>query len=207
MSELLNLLPKQILTADNNSIGLGGGSIVRKLDGKMTVGPDSVGYRIQTEALVFGGETCTTTDYTVAGNENLHIGHPELIRNVLEAESIDEYRRIIKGMLERVIDTMKTSPRDLPVLLVGGGAIIAPDTLKGASRVLKPKWSGVANAIGAAIARVSAVIDTVESTESKTTQQLLEDISTRAVEKAVEGGAVRTSVRIVEMETLPLQVC
>ena len=109
-------------------------------------------------------------------------------------------------MIEKVIDTMKTSPEDLPVLLVGGGAVIAPDALKGASKVLKPQWSGVANAIGAAIARVSAVIDTVESTETKTTKELLDEICKRAIGKAVEGGAAPESVSIVEMESLPLQV-
>jgi len=38
-------------------------------------GPVSVGYRIQTEALVFGGKTLTTTDITVAAG-NATVGDP-----------------------------------------------------------------------------------------------------------------------------------
>lgn len=50
---------------DVRSIGLGGGSIVRRdKHGKLTIGPDSVGYQIQQKALVFGGDVPTTTDYT-----------------------------------------------------------------------------------------------------------------------------------------------
>ncbi|MFB7352460.1 hydantoinase/oxoprolinase family protein, partial [Bacillus thuringiensis] len=41
------------------SVGLGGGSIVRVKENKITVGPDSVGYKISEEALVFGGSTMT----------------------------------------------------------------------------------------------------------------------------------------------------
>jgi hypothetical protein len=107
-------------------------------------------------------------------------------------------------MLEKVIDTMKTSPEDLPVLLVGGGAAIAPDELKGASQVIKPQWSGVANAIGAAMARVSAVIDSVKSTEKKTKKEILAEISEEAKKKTVEAGASAESVEIVEVEDLPL---
>ena len=132
------------------SIGLGGGSIVRNRDGKITVGPDSVGYRIQSESLVFGGGIPTTTDYTVAYDSNVDIGDGSLARGQISGSDIAEYKRVVKKMLERIIDAMKTSPEDLSVILVGGGAIIAPDTLEGASHVLKPKWSGIANAIGAA---------------------------------------------------------
>jgi N-methylhydantoinase A/oxoprolinase/acetone carboxylase beta subunit len=190
---------------DVKSIGLGGGSIVR--DGEtLTVGPDSVGYKITSEALVFGGTTLTATDCTVLSNGNVKIGNREGATGALSDESIAKFTAVVRQKLEKIIDTMKTSPEDLPVLLVGGGAVIAPDELKGASRVLKPKWSGVANAIGAAMARVSAVIDTIESTESRTTKQLLDKICDDAIEKTVEAGASRSTVKIVEMDTLPLPV-
>ncbi|KAI0872109.1 hypothetical protein GGS24DRAFT_27983 [Hypoxylon argillaceum] len=188
---------------DIKSIGLGGGSIVR--DGEpLTVGPDSVGYKLTKEALVFGGKTLTATDCTVLLDENLDIGNRQLAKGALSDKGLAEFKAVVKHKLEKIIDTMKTSPEDLPVLLVGGGAIIAPDDLKGASRVLKPKWSGVANAIGAAIARVSAVVDTVESTESQTTKQLLDKICNIAIEKAVAAGASKSTVKIVEMDTIPL---
>ena len=51
------------------SIGLGGGSHVVETDHGVKVGPVSVGYRIKTEALIFGGETLTTTDVTVAAGK------------------------------------------------------------------------------------------------------------------------------------------
>src|ERR687893_76782 len=46
------------------SFGLGGGSHVQ--EDPLRVGPQSVGYRITEEALVFGGDTLTTTDIAVA---------------------------------------------------------------------------------------------------------------------------------------------
>lgn len=192
---------------DIKSIGLGGGSIIRKGQqaGRTTVGPDSVGYKLTKEAIVFGGDVLTTTDATVLGHANIKIGDPGLVKGKLTDGELVEVQAVIKRKLEHVIDMMKTSPEDLPVLLVGGGAVIAPDQLQGASKVLKPRWSEVANAIGAAMAGVSAVIDTVKSTESKTTTRLLEEISADAVEKTVAAGASRESVKIVEMETLPLQ--
>lgn len=190
---------------DVKSIGLGGGSVVRENNDKTTVGPDSVGYKIQTEALVFGGNVPTGTDYTIAGDENIDIGDRKKVRH-LSQSGISAFRATVKTMLEKVVDTMKTSPEDLPVLLVGGGAIVAPDELLGASRVIKPEYSGVANAIGAAIARVSAVIDTVKSTESKSVAVLVEEISKEAVQKAVKSGAAEDSVKIVEVDALPLPV-
>jgi hypothetical protein len=71
---------------------------------------------------------------------------------------------------------------------------------------VKPEWSGVANAIGAATARVSGIIDTIQSTESKTSKQVMEEISKRAIQKAIENGAKAETVQVVEMDHLPLQV-
>jgi len=189
---------------DVKSIGLGGGSLVRRIEGKLVVGPESVGYKLPEKALVFGGNVPTATDYTVASSSEVKIGDEEKLKGKLEKQDIEDFKTETKRMLEKAIDTMKTSPEDLPVLLVGGGAVIAPDELKGASRVIKPEWSGVANAIGAAMARVSAVVDTVKSTEGKTTKELLEEISKEAKRRTVDSGALADSVEVVEVEDLPL---
>ncbi|KAK3309800.1 uncharacterized protein B0T15DRAFT_481348 [Chaetomium strumarium] len=189
---------------DIKSIGLGGGSIVRK-GPPMTVGPDSVGYKLTKESVVFGGKTLTATDCAVCADPSLNIGNPELVKGLLTEHELAEFKAVVRSKLERIVDTMKTSPADLPVVLVGGGAIIAPAQLKGASKVLKPQWSQVANAIGAAIARVSAVVDTIRSTERCTTQQLLAELCEEALDKAFAAGATRESVEIVEQEAMPLQ--
>ena len=192
---------------DVRSIGLGGGSVVRKThNGRLTVGPDSVGYRLTVESLVFGGNTITATDYTVLADPKVDIGDRSLVSGLSLEGNVGEFKAVVKKMLERAIDSMKTSTDDLPVLLVGGGSVIAPDSLVGASKVVKPEWSGVANAIGAATARVSGIIDTIESTETKTTSQVMEETSKRAVDRAVENGAKRETVQVVQMDHLPLQV-
>jgi N-methylhydantoinase A/oxoprolinase/acetone carboxylase beta subunit len=190
---------------DVKSIGLGGGSLVRRVGEKLQVGPESVGYQLPEKALVFGGDVPTATDYTVAASSDVAIGQPENVRGKLQEDDIKTFKAETKRMLENIIDKMKTSPDNLPVLLVGGGAVIAPDELKGASKVIKPQWSGVANAIGAAMARVSAVIDTVKSTEKQTQKELLAEICEEAKQKTIEAGALAETVSIVEVEDLPLQ--
>ncbi|KAL1742325.1 hypothetical protein HDZ31DRAFT_66082 [Schizophyllum fasciatum] len=197
---------------DVKSIGLGGGSIVRKdsPSAKLTIGPDSVGHHIKTRAHVFGGDVPTATDYAVAcakmSGQALDVGDPSRLPQSFY-DNAEEYREVVKRMLENIIDRMKTNADDIEVLLVGGGAVLVNEgeVLRGASKVIKPKYSGVANAIGAAIARVSGTVDTVVSTEGKTTQQAIESVAQLAIDRAVENGAVRETIELAEMDAIPLQ--
>lgn len=191
---------------DVRSIGLGGGSIVkRNKAGKLLVGPESVGYQIAQKALVFGGDIATTTDYTVLNDPGLEIGDRMRLEGTGLSDDLPEFKEAVKSMLERIVDQMKTSPVDIPVVLVGGGAIVAPESLRGASKVVKPKWSGIANAIGAATARVSGVIDSVENTATRTKTEITDALSRRAIDSAVRNGALRETVSIAEMDNFPLQ--
>lgn len=194
------------------SVGLGGGSIVRELaSGAVTVGPDSVGSEIIHDALVYGGTTITATDVTVAtaieGSPALkELGTCELAKDRLSAQLCDRAAARIRAILESVIDQIKTLPDPIPVLLVGGGAIIAPSELKGASRVIMPPFSEVANAVGAAMGKVSGKVDSIESIHAGYTEtQAQAKAQEGAIADAVKNGALASTVIVTEVETLPLQ--
>ncbi|OLL26914.1 Hydantoin utilization protein A [Neolecta irregularis DAH-3] len=190
---------------DVQSIGLGGGSIVRKLSsGKISVGPDSVGHELETRALVFGGETITTTDVAVAIQNNLSVGDVSKVSGRFSEEYFLSYKIEINRLLEKIIDRIKTSPEDIPVLLVGGGSLISPSSIKGVSRIIRPPFHEVANAVGAALAKVSAVIDTVVSTDKVPLAEVLEQLSRNVVDNVVANGAIRETIVIAEIDSFPL---
>ena len=64
---------------DMVSIPLGGGTIVEPE--AMRIGPESVGYRLPVEALVFGGRTLTATDLAVADGR-AEVGDPRLVASL-----------------------------------------------------------------------------------------------------------------------------
>jgi len=98
------------------AIGLGGGSYVKYDGGSVSVGPRSVGYRIDKEALVFGGETITATDIAIAAGQASFGDTSRLDRLTPQqvAMAVDEMHRIV----EDGIDRMKTSAGDAPPVLV-----------------------------------------------------------------------------------------
>jgi DUF917 family protein/N-methylhydantoinase A/oxoprolinase/acetone carboxylase beta subunit len=186
-----------------HSIGLGGGSIIRDHDSHVTIGPDSVGYRLESESRVFGGKTLTATDIGVAAGKAI-IGNEGLVSN-LTPETISRSEEIIKQLLENAIDVVKTSPQPLPVLLVGGGAIIAPAELKGASKIVRPAFHDVANAVGAATSQVGGTIDIVQSTAKQTVAEVVERAKKLAMDIAIASGAEPSSVTIADVDSIPLQ--
>lgn len=184
------------------SIGLGGGSIVRVADNKVTVGPDSVGHYLDSKAAVFGGDTLTATDIAVAAGEK--IGKPELVSH-LDAAIVAKAQARMKTMLEGVIDQMKTAPAPLPVLLVGGGSVISPTRLDGVSQVICPPFHSVANAVGAAISKVGGTVDAIQNTADQSAAEIVEKAKAMAVERAVAAGAIRDTVYVADVDAIPLQ--
>lgn len=180
------------------SIGLGGGSHVA--DGGSSVGPESVGYRLPEEALCFGGDTLTATDVLVAAGEaDIGTEVPDVDESVIETT-----RAKMRELVEGAVDRMKTSAEPVPVVVVGGGSILVPDELAGASEVHKPDHYEVANAVGAAISQVSGQVDRIYSLDDRTRDEAMDAAKEEAIGRAVEAGADADSVDVVDIEEVPL---
>ena len=185
---------------DTVSIPLGGGTVVDS--DPLRIGPQSVGYRLPQVGRVFGGDTLTTTDAAVAGGLAT-IGDPRLVAD-MDAKWVDRVMAEIKGRVETAIDRVKLSREDVPVALVGGGSILLGDDLAGASEVLRPENSGVANAIGAAIAQVGGQVERVYSLEGMGREAAIADCTAAATARAVSAGADPATVEVVEIDEVPL---
>jgi N-methylhydantoinase A/oxoprolinase/acetone carboxylase beta subunit len=154
------------------SIGLGGGSRVI-LGEKPVIGPESVGFRLAQEALIFGGTTLTTSDVAVAAGK-ASFGDPEKVRQ-LNPRQVELALDSMHHMVEEGLDRMKTSSSDLPLILVGGGAILISKPLAGVSETIVPEGAGVANAVGAAIGQVSGAVDRIYNLEEFGREEALSD--------------------------------
>ena len=182
------------------SVALGGGSVIETAP--LRVGPASVGHRLTREAMVFGGDTLTASDLAVAGGI-AKMGDPDRVMG-LDRAVVEKGLARIQAMLEDVMDRVKLSRGDAPLVLVGGGSVLAGGHLSGASEIIRPRHAEIANAIGAAIAQVGGQVERVYSLEQMGREEALADARRTAVERAVAAGARRETVEIVEVEEIPL---
>src|SRR5216683_130078 len=180
------------------SVGLGGGSVVER--DPLAVGPQSVGYRLTRDALVFGGDILTATDAAAAaglaeiGDKSAVAGLPrDLVAAVLEAT---------RHKIEDSVDRMKTEAGNVALIAVGGGTFLVPGRVAGISEVIRVLHSDCANAVGAAIAQVSGETDQVYRDLGRAKAIALAEAQAR--ERAVAAGADRTSLQTVDVEDMPL---
>ncbi|KAB7667743.1 hydantoinase/oxoprolinase family protein [Bacillus sp. B1-b2] len=189
------------------SIGIGGGSIVRVLaDGTVTVGPDSVGYKIRTESIAFGGETLTATDCLLAsGLATIDDSACDVLRlATVDPSIIEEAITVINQKVSIAVDKIKTKNEPLPVVLVGGGSILIPGNIEGSSQVIRPHHSDCANAIGAAIAQVSGELDKIYSFEGRTRDEVVAEAKQQVIEQTIAAGANPESVELIDFEEVPI---
>jgi N-methylhydantoinase A/oxoprolinase/acetone carboxylase beta subunit len=183
---------------DLYSIGLGGGSIVRREP--LTVGPESVGYRLTREALVFGGATVTATDAAVKAGI-AQIGDPARLGG-LPREAAEAVLALAKEKLEDAIDRMKSEAGDVTLIAVGGGAFLVPDGLAGIGEVARVTHGDCANAVGAAVAQVSGETDQIYRDMSRA--EAIAAAEAQAKERARAAGADPATIAIIEIEDMPL---
>jgi N-methylhydantoinase A/oxoprolinase/acetone carboxylase beta subunit len=181
------------------AVGLGGGSLVRN-EGRL-VGPDSVGYELTSRAQCFGGDTLTATDIAVAGGW-ADVGDKSLVR--ADQATIDAARASMRLLLDMNVERMKTEAADLPLLVVGGGAILVDWPVQSVSDVLRPEFSSVANAVGAAIAQVSGEVERVVTLNETNRRMVLDEARQEAKDKTISAGATAASVEIIEVEQVPI---
>jgi N-methylhydantoinase A/oxoprolinase/acetone carboxylase beta subunit len=186
------------------SFGLGGGSLVQTMgvDGAVSVGPLSVGYELITKARVFGGDTLTATDIAVAGGL-ADIGDRSRLHD-LDQALIEAGLNEMRGRIEEAIDRTKLSREAVPVVLVGGGSILVGNVIDGAAIVIRPAHYQVANAVGAAIAQISGDVDRVASLVNVSRDEAISVAKEEARGRAITAGADPATIRIVDVEDVPL---
>lgn len=185
------------------SMGLGGGTIVRTQGSEVTVGPDSVGYRVTEEALVSGGGILTLSDIGVAGGRLRGFGNAALVED-LNGGTVNGALSWVDEQLAAHCERMKASRDPMPLLAVGGGAPLVPATVPGTSEVIRPRHHEVANAFGAAISEASGTVDRVYQYGASSREACLESARAEALEAAVAAGADPGRARITSVVEVPM---
>ncbi|HAU30335.1 TPA: hypothetical protein DCW54_01750 [Candidatus Dependentiae bacterium] len=187
--------------ADTISIALGGGSIVTvTADGHPIIGPQSVGKELPTKALSFGGSTLTLFDCAVAAGLV-----PELKSTTLTITS-DTANQVLTHAAQRIARELKTARIRRPnasIILVGGSTFLAPylQALVPDTHIIVPSHAEVANAFGAACARISGTIDTTTSLLNR--ESVLKSLEQDAMTKAVAAGARHETTSIINRQIIP----
>jgi N-methylhydantoinase A/oxoprolinase/acetone carboxylase beta subunit len=164
----------------------------------LRIGPDSVGYRITEEAMIFGGRVLTASDVAVAAGR-AHFGsggRPPNFSPAVLAGMLSRFRRL----LEEGIDRMKTSREPARILAVGGGNFLIPESLTGVAEIIRAPHAHVANAVGAAIAQVGGQVEQVVNYDAIPRPVTMERLRAEARNRVTAAGGDPDTVEVVEVE-------
>ncbi len=190
------------------ALGFGGGTRIH-LDASLyraegfdentlRIGPDSVGYRITEDAMIFGGRVLTASDVAVAAGlaQFGRGGRPPDFSPAVLSGLLSRFRQL----LEEGIDRMKTSREPARILAVGGGNFLIPDSLTGVAEVIRAPHAHVANAVGAAIAQVGGQVEQVVNYDSVPRPVTLERLRAEARDRVMAAGGDPDTVYVVDVE-------
>ena len=105
-------------------------------------------------------------------------------------------------MISESVDRMKIDATPVPLLAVGGGAMLIPEHIDGISEVIQVPHCAVANAVGAAIGQISGEVDHIFRDMDRDT--FLAEAEQMARERAASAGAAPETLQVVDVETIPL---
>ena len=88
----------------------------------------------------------------------------------------------------------------MPVILVGGGAVLVSGGLSASSEIHRPEHAGVANAIGAAIAQIGGEAERLVNYRETARDEALEIVTREATALALKAGADEASLRVADVE-------
>jgi len=186
----------QFAIPDVLSLALGGGSIIAH----GAIGPQSVARMLLEKAQCFGGNTLTFTDVgVVLGVLDLPGANPTLVD--LTKERAKELLLLAKDMLLYGIQKVVGKEKDLPIVVVGGASALVKAALPDLP-LLIPQHAHVANAVGAALAGISATTQIVAPL-SQNREALLEEIKAKTCQEAISRGANGALTRVANVEIIP----
>ncbi|MFQ5729459.1 MAG: hydantoinase/oxoprolinase N-terminal domain-containing protein [Waddliaceae bacterium] len=189
-------IPLNFRMPDVMAMAIGGGSqITKNKNGGYLVGPESCGRRLTKEAQIFGGDTLTLTDLASLTETMNIIGANKSAITASHSEA-EHVLKLVTEKIQYAVQVMKGNNTDLPVVFVGGGAEIGSSC----STVI-PEHYSVANAYGAALAEISATVDTVTSLVDR--EKTLKLLKTKALNLAISKGALEKTARIVDVQVIP----
>lgn len=177
---------------DTLSVALGGGSVIKRNGIDVHIGPRSLGHRLFSEGISFGGTTPTLCDAAIA----LGLTHIDGAKKTLDVTLAQKVLEKATTAVEGLTRQMVAKDHDLPCLLVGGGA-----SLFASGKFVIPSHAHVANAFGAALAEVSSELDRVVSLEDR--EETLQSLKEEVLQQVVDKGGSPSHARIVDMQIFP----
>ncbi|MGL4382561.1 MAG: hydantoinase/oxoprolinase family protein, partial [Bacilli bacterium] len=184
------------------SIAIGGGTIIEINDENIKVGPESVGYQLQEKALIYGGKTITLSDVAHKLGFVSFASHPNL--ELLSKEDAQNAMDIVNDKIEAALDLLSFNNQKNNLIIVGGGSKIIPQHYNNIDQIYTPEHFEVANAIGASIAKVSGSYEGLVNMDLRNRHEIINDCKEKAISKALQAGAIKETIEIVEVEEYPI---